>query len=597
MTAVRPERDSGPLDPADHGPSYGDAFPYGDTAYGQPGYGQDPSYDRSGYAQTGYPQAGYEPPGYEQAGYGQAGYQQPGYGQPGYETSSPGTPGSYEAAVRGLADPLYDPLPDPSAPYGGAPAHHGGTEAPGFPGEWYDPQGYARDWHGTPTGTRPPTGHPAQAPLPQGQYPPGGYPAGQYPVGHPHAPQPHVPQPHAPQPYPGPGPGQAPAAYVGHQPTAPAGPAPGGFHRPPDGPAQPFHPGAPVPGPGFTAPGAGQGGTAGGAPTGTPPHGSTVLTGPSGAPGPRDDRDRRQRTDDGDAYERYASGPERPSRPERPERTDRADSPGAPDPVADHAAADDGDDGYDDYDDYDDEADGLPLSRAEARREARSRKPTVGVVVSRGLGELFITVGTLMLLFVTYQLWWTNVRAQAQAQGEADQIQEDWAKGKRAPGSFEPGQGFALMHIPTLDVVVPVAEGTDDAKVLDRGMVGHYAEGRLKTAMPQAKTGNFGVAGHRNTHGEPFRYINRLKPGDPIVVETQDTYFVYKMTSSLAQTPPSNVAVLEPIPRGSGFTAPGRYLTLTTCTPEFTSTYRLIVWGKMAEERPRSKGKPDALLG
>ncbi|NUW05291.1 class E sortase, partial [Streptomyces sp. CAI 127] len=48
---------------------------------------------------------------------------------------------------------------------------------------------------------------------------------------------------------------------------------------------------------------------------------------------------------------------------------------------------------------------------------------------------------------------------------------------------------------------------------------------------------------------------------------------------------------------GSGFTKPGRYLTLTTCTPEFTSTYRLIVWGKMVDERPRSEGKPDALVG
>ena len=45
-----------------------------------------------------------------------------------------------------------------------------------------------------------------------------------------------------------------------------------------------------------------------------------------------------------------------------------------------------------------------------------------------------------------------------------------------------------------------------------------------------------------------------------------------------------------------GFTEPGRYITLTTCTPEFTSKYRLIVWGKMVEERPRSKGKPDALV-
>ncbi|MEG8276314.1 class E sortase [Streptomyces sp. AHA2] len=237
-----------------------------------------------------------------------------------------------------------------------------------------------------------------------------------------------------------------------------------------------------------------------------------------------------------------------------------------------------------------------PLSRVEARRQARARKPGAAVVASRAIGEVFITTGVLMLLFVTYQLWWTNVRAHAQAGKEASSLQNDWASGKRNPGTFEPGQGFALLHIPKLDVVVPIAEGTSSKGVLDRGMVGHYAEGALKTAMPGDRTGNFGLAGHRNTHGEPFRYINKLSPGDPIVVETQDDYYVYKMASILPVTSPSNTSVLNPIPEGSGFTEPGRYITLTTCTPEFTSKYRMIVWGKMVEERPRSKGKPDALV-
>ncbi|MEU2063654.1 class E sortase [Streptomyces sp. NPDC013455] len=237
-----------------------------------------------------------------------------------------------------------------------------------------------------------------------------------------------------------------------------------------------------------------------------------------------------------------------------------------------------------------------PLTRVEARRQARLRKPSPATLASRAIGEVFITTGVLMLLFVTYQLWWTNVRAHAQAGSETHQLQDDWASGKRSPGVFEPGQGFAILHIPKLDVVAPIAEGISNKRVLDKGMVGHYGEAPLKTAMPQARTGNFGLAAHRNTHGEPFRYINRLTPGDAVVVETQDTYFVYKVTSMLPVTPPSNTSVLDPVPPGSGFTEPGRYITLTTCTPEFTSKYRLIVWGKMVQERPRSKGKPDALI-
>ncbi|MFD6757973.1 class E sortase [Streptomyces roseolus] len=237
-----------------------------------------------------------------------------------------------------------------------------------------------------------------------------------------------------------------------------------------------------------------------------------------------------------------------------------------------------------------------PLSRVEARRaarEAKAAKDSVGVVV----GELFITLGVVMLLFVAYQLWWTNVLAGQETDQAKERIEDTWAKGENKPDVFAPGEGFAIMYIPKLDVVVPVAEGISKPKVLDKGMVGHYGEGKLKTAMPSDKQGNFAVAGHRNTHGEPFRYINRLKPGDPIVVETQDAYYTYEMASILPQTAPSNIAVIDPIPKGSGFTEPGRYITLTTCTPEFTSTYRMIVWGKLVEERPRSKGKPTALVG
>jgi sortase A len=235
----------------------------------------------------------------------------------------------------------------------------------------------------------------------------------------------------------------------------------------------------------------------------------------------------------------------------------------------------------------------------EARRQARARKEPPGVLASRIVGELFITLGLLMLLFVAYQLWYTNVLAHQQAGGAANNLQKHWDEGgdDRDAGAFEPGQGFAIMYIPKLDVKVPIAEGIDKHKVLDRGMVGHYGEGKLKTAMPWDKKGNFALAGHRNTHGEPFRYINKLKPGDEIIVETESTFYTYKMTSTLPQTSPSNIDVIKPVPPGSGFTRPGRYITLTTCTPEFTSTYRLIVWGKLVEERPRSQGKPDVLVG
>ncbi|OEV07714.1 hypothetical protein AN219_31885, partial [Streptomyces nanshensis] len=251
---------------------------------------------------------------------------------------------------------------------------------------------------------------------------------------------------------------------------------------------------------------------------------------------------------------------------------------------------------------------GMPPPRAagtrlEARRAERARREGPAIIASRFLGEVFISAGVLMLLFVAYQLWWTNVLAGQEAGGAAQSLQDQWKGGgkaeldpERRADSFAPGEGFAILYLPKLDVRVPIAQGISKPKVLDKGLVGHYDEQPFKTAMPWDKKGNFALAGHRNTHGEPFRYINRLVAGDEIIVETATKFYTYKMANRLPSTSPANTRVIEPVPQGSGFEKPGRYVTLTTCTPEFTSKYRLIVWGKMVEERPRSEGKPDALV-
>ncbi|MFB9367300.1 class E sortase [Kitasatospora albolonga] len=229
------------------------------------------------------------------------------------------------------------------------------------------------------------------------------------------------------------------------------------------------------------------------------------------------------------------------------------------------------------------------------------------VVAARVLGELFITLGLVMLLFVSYQLWWTNVQADNAASGERDALTQQWdqAAGQQGtapasgaapapqPTAFEPGKGFAIIHIPKLGLTYPIAEGTDKQKVLDKGLVGHYTG----TAMPTDKAGNFAVAAHRTTHGQPFRKIGELVPGDSIVVETATAYYTYQVAGGIPETPPTNVSVIRPIPNGSPFKEAGRYITLTTCTPEFSARGRLIVFGKMVEEKPRSQGQPAALAG
>jgi sortase A len=207
-----------------------------------------------------------------------------------------------------------------------------------------------------------------------------------------------------------------------------------------------------------------------------------------------------------------------------------------------------------------------------------------------------------MLLFVAYQLWWTNVQADASADGTRNQLEQQWSKPQPAPaagstakpaGAFEPGKGFAIIHIPKLGLTYPIAEGTGKQQVLDKGLVGHY----VGTAMPSDQTGNFALAAHRTTHGQPFRKIGQLVPGDKIVVETATSFYTYEVAGGIPETPPSNVTVLQSVPKGSPFSQPGRYITMTTCTPEFSARGRLIVFGKMVDERPRSQGQPPALTG
>ncbi|MCX4907185.1 class E sortase [Streptomyces sp. NBC_00878] len=461
--------------------------------------------------------------------------------------------GAMRAAVDGLADPLSDPLPGQQQPAAPTP-----PAAPAAPEqEWYDPQAYAQDWSAGQTASsyaepvrrahaEPAHGYAEPQPQPQPQ------------------PQPSYAEPQQPLPY-----AEPQRSYEEQQPSYGAAPGVTPGVAPGAAPQTPYEPPPAddetvglriadvesITGTTRTA-------------AATPGSAATPAGGVGGAGAPGGGRAARRK-----AARRHGHGHGRHS--------------GA----GGSGGAHEGQEGQESRDES-----GAPLSRMEARRAARARKPGAAVLASRAIGEVFITTGVLMLLFVTYQLWWTNVRAHAQAGNAASSLQDDWASGKGNPGTFEPGQGFALLHIPKLDVIVPIAEGTDKKRVLDRGMVGHYAEDGVKTAMPDAKTGNFGLAGHRNTHGEPFRYINRLKPGDPIVVETQDKYFVYKMASILPVTPPSNTSVLDAIPKAGGFTKAGRYITLTTCTPEFTSKYRMIVWGTMVEERPRDQGKPDELV-
>lgn len=248
------------------------------------------------------------------------------------------------------------------------------------------------------------------------------------------------------------------------------------------------------------------------------------------------------------------------------------------------------------------------------RRRARRRR-----VLWCG-AELLVTAGVLGLLLVVHQMWWTNREAREGADRKVEALEREWGNGGdttpgaeadsgggldgglernsgrvHRPGTVDgsapprptPSRAYAILTIPRIHLRVPVAEGTSKRNVLDKGYAGHYTG----TGQP-GETGNFALAGHRNAHGEPFRHLDRLRPQDRIEVETSQAIHTYAVDEVLPRTSPRDTGVIRPVPRSTagpahGYDVPGRYLTLTTCTPEYSSKYRLVVWAKLVSTRAR----------
>ncbi|MFF7703421.1 class E sortase [Streptomyces lydicus] len=237
----------------------------------------------------------------------------------------------------------------------------------------------------------------------------------------------------------------------------------------------------------------------------------------------------------------------------------------------------------------------------------RSRT-TVRLLV-RTLSEICVTAGALIVLFVVYLLFWTGVRADSAMDGEIGRLRHQWSAGPAAaagrtpapgehpapaarPRRYAPGASFAVMYIPRLgpDWAKPVLEGTG-TDVLQRGL-GHY-----DTTAHLGEVGNFSVAGHRRTYGDPFKDFPELRPGDAVVLTDGTTWFTYRIDNRPYTTLPGDIGVIDPVPRKSGFNGPGRYLTLTTCEPEWGHSHRLIAWAHLDATQPVAQGRPSALTG
>ena len=214
----------------------------------------------------------------------------------------------------------------------------------------------------------------------------------------------------------------------------------------------------------------------------------------------------------------------------------------------------------------------------------------------RWLGLLLIAAGLGMLGYVAWQFWGTNwVSHRAQERIVTD-VRRDWDEpatgASRDDGVRVPeGVATALVRIPRFgdDYVIPVLEGTSD-DVLAAGF-GHFAD----TAGPGQK-GNYALAAHRVTHGEPLRRMPDLQAGDEVIIETRTTTYTYELTSGGDDlvVPFTAGWVVDPLPTNpeqggvQPTQEPGqRLITLTTCSEIFHTDNRMIAFGVLKHRQPR----------
>jgi sortase A len=205
----------------------------------------------------------------------------------------------------------------------------------------------------------------------------------------------------------------------------------------------------------------------------------------------------------------------------------------------------------------------------------------------RSVGELCITAGFIVLLFVAYELWGTGAYTEAQQHKLGDELSRSWnnapSAGKVTTERVRLGHGLALIRIPRLGkgFHYVIIEGVSIADL--RKGPGHYPG----TAMP-GQIGNFVVSGHRTTYLAPFNRLGELRGGDRILIDTRTSQYVYKVTSTKV-VQPSDVSVAAPVPEHPRANPTKRMITLTTCNPKYSAAQRLIIFGQLMSTTPRLK--------
>lgn len=211
--------------------------------------------------------------------------------------------------------------------------------------------------------------------------------------------------------------------------------------------------------------------------------------------------------------------------------------------------------------------------------------------VARFAGAVLVTTGLLLLIDVAVTLAWqepisaitsaldqdslekelggaeqasTADRAQLEGKGLGPR-QLAGALAARAARRLQEGRAAGRIVMPTLDSNSVMVEGIG-TDTLRKGP-GHYPS----TSLPgQGET--VAVAGHRTTYGSPFRPLDKLRKGEPVIMEMPYGRFTYEVERTLI-VKPSALWVIGPAKR--------ERLVLTACHPLYSATKRIVIFARL----------------
>ncbi|MCU1594284.1 MAG: putative sortase (Surface protein transpeptidase) [Frankiales bacterium] len=216
----------------------------------------------------------------------------------------------------------------------------------------------------------------------------------------------------------------------------------------------------------------------------------------------------------------------------------------------------------------------------------------------RGIGQLLITAGVVVLLFCVYELEVTNLYTKKEQKALDKTLTQQWEQPNkpvpvtRTQLAAYDGKGIARIYFPTLGKkeVHVVVEGVSHED-LKKGP-GHYPG----TSLPGA-VGNVVISGHRTTYGAPFNRLDELKVGAPVVLETRSMFFTYTVRG-LTIVQPDAVGETDPVPNQPTAKPTEKLLTLTTCNPKYSARTRLVIRAVMSSSLVKGPGVvPPALEG